>query len=120
MKRDRWCIFNRKRVSENEAATKASKLARNTDARLQDFSAGASLWAEDADKQAPAHVAAQNGDEGCLRVLHLSGAGASLCAENANKETPAHYAAWRLRTATRAACECCTSSAPVRACSLRI
>jgi hypothetical protein len=51
-----------KRAS-NEAATKAPKLARNTDARLRDFSAEASLSAEDADKRAPAHVAAQNGDQ---------------------------------------------------------
>ena len=46
-----------KRAS-NEAATKAPKLAQNTDARLHELSAEASLSAEDADKRAPAHVAA--------------------------------------------------------------
>jgi ankyrin repeat protein len=38
-------------------------------------------------------LAAQNGHEGCLRVLHELGAGATLSAEDVNKETPAHDAA---------------------------
>jgi E3 ubiquitin-protein ligase HACE1 len=38
-------------------------------------------------------LAAQNGHEGCLRVLHELGAGASLSAQDAEKYTPAHWAA---------------------------
>jgi len=40
-----------------------------------------------------AHLAASNGRDGCLRVLHGLGAGASLSSEGANKCTPAHVSA---------------------------
>jgi ankyrin repeat protein len=55
--------------------------------------AGASLSAEDAGKRTPAHLAALNGHEGCLRALYELGAGVSLSAEDAGKRTPAHDAA---------------------------
>jgi hypothetical protein len=87
-----------KRAS-NEAATKAPKLAR-ADSRLHDFSAEASLSAEDADTRAPAHVAAQNGDQ----REPVSGGW---------RENPT--GALELRTATGATCDCRRSSAPAQA-----
>jgi E3 ubiquitin-protein ligase HACE1 len=60
---------------------------------LLELGAGASLSAEASDRATPAHMAAQNGREGCLRVLHELGAGASLSAEDDRKGTPAHLAA---------------------------
>ena len=40
-----------------------------------------------------AHLAAQKGHPGCLRVLYALGAGASLSAADSNGRTPAHEAA---------------------------
>ena len=60
---------------------------------LHEVDAGASLSVEHKDKRTPAHLAAENGNEGCLRVLHEVGAGASLSAEDEDKYTPAHLAA---------------------------
>jgi E3 ubiquitin-protein ligase HACE1 len=60
---------------------------------LHELSAGATLSAENAVHDSPAHWAATNSHEGCLRVLHELGAGASLSAEGAYKYTPAHNAA---------------------------
>jgi hypothetical protein len=91
-----------KRAS-NEAATKAPKLAQNTDARPHELSAEASLSAEDADKRAPAHVAAQNGDQ---REPVSGGWG----------ENPTGALDSELRTATGAACDFRRSSAPAQAC----
>ena len=51
--------------------------------------------AADANGSTPAHIAARQGHEGCLRVLHELGgdAAASLVAAAANGSTPAHVAA---------------------------
>ena len=54
---------------------------------------GVSLQGADADASSPAHLAAGNGHESCLRVLHELGAAASLSEVNANGSTPAHLAA---------------------------
>jgi E3 ubiquitin-protein ligase HACE1 len=60
---------------------------------LHELGAVASLSAEDATKQTPAHLAALNGHGGCLQDLLELDVGASLSAEDANKQTPAHLAA---------------------------
>jgi len=54
---------------------------------LYELSAGASLSADDTDKPIPAHLAAEKGHEGCLRVLHELGTGASLSAKDGDKRT---------------------------------
>ena len=62
---------------------------------LHELGAGASLSVADADGDTPtpAYIAAENGHDGCLRVLHELGAGASFSVANANGLTPAHAAA---------------------------
>ena len=60
---------------------------------LHELGAAASLSLADIDGETPAHNAAGNGHEGCLRVLHELGAAASLSAADTDGSCPAHHAA---------------------------
>ena len=60
---------------------------------LHELGAEATLAAASRNSRTPAHLAAQNRHEGCLRVLHALGTEATLAAVSSNSRTPAHIAA---------------------------